>query len=68
MDGTRPSRFFCKQAGLQKIRKKLKLYQGVLSVSFSNFTFDFHDFLLKMLKIIQFISEQARGRKSSGEQ
>ena len=37
-------------------------------LSFLNFTFDFHGFHLKKLKIIQLIFELARGRKFSGEQ
>ena len=37
-------------------------------LSFLNFTFDFHGFHLKKLKIIQLLSEIARGRKFSGDQ
>ena len=36
--------------------------------SFSNFTFGFHGFHLKKLKLIQLIFELAPGRKFSGEQ
>ena len=36
--------------------------------SFSNFTFGFHGFHLKKLKVIQLIFELAPGRKFSGEQ
>ena len=35
---------------------------------FSNFTFGFHGFHLKKLKLIQLIFELAPGRKFSGEQ
>ena len=35
---------------------------------FSNFTFGFHGFHLKTLKLIQLIFELAPGRKFSGEQ
>ena len=41
--------------------------KGVLIFSFSNFTFGFHGFYLKKLKIIQLIFELARKRKFSGE-
>ena len=42
--------------------------RGVCLFSFSNFTFGFHGFHLKKLKLIQLIFELAPGRKSSGEQ
>ena len=41
---------------------------GLCLFSFSNFTFGFHGFHLKKLKLIQLIFELAPGRKFSGEQ
>ena len=41
---------------------------GFCLFSFSNFTFGFHGFHLKKLKLIQLIFELASGRKFSGEQ
>ena len=42
--------------------------RGFCLFSFSNFTFGFHGFNLKKLKLIQLIFELATGRKFSGEQ
>ena len=42
--------------------------RGFCLFSFSNFTFGFHGFHLKKLKLIQLIFELAPGRKFSGEQ
>ena len=42
--------------------------RGFSLFSFSNFTFGFHGFHLKKLKLIQLIFELAPGRKFSGEQ
>ena len=42
--------------------------RGFCLLSFSNFTFGFHGFHLKKLKLIQFIFELAPGIKFSGEQ
>ena len=42
--------------------------RGFCLFSFSNFTFGFHGFHLKKLKLIHLIFEQAPGRKFSGEQ
>ena len=42
--------------------------KGFCLFSFSNFTFGFHGFHLKELKLIQLIFELARGRNFSGEQ
>ena len=49
--------------------KQLKSFlMGFCLFNFSYFTFGFHGFHLKKLKIIQLIFELARGRKFSGEQ
>ena len=42
--------------------------QGICLFCFSNFTFGFHGFHLKKLKLIQLIFELAPGRKFSDEQ
>ena len=42
--------------------------RGFCLFSFSNFTFGFHGFHLKRLKLIELIFELAPGRKFSGEQ
>ena len=42
--------------------------RGFCLFSFSNFTFAFHGFHLKKLKLIQLSLELAPGRKFSGEQ
>ena len=42
--------------------------RGFCLFSFSNFTFGFHGFHLKKLKLIQLIFERVPGRKFSGEQ
>ena len=42
--------------------------RGFCLFSFSNFTFGFHTFHLKKLKLIQLIFELVPGRKFSGEQ
>ena len=42
--------------------------RGFCLFSFSNFTFGFHGFHLKKLKLIQLIFELAPGRKFSDEQ
>ena len=44
------------------------ILRGFCPFSFSNFTFGFHGFHLKKLKLIQLIFELAPGRKFSGEQ
>ena len=44
------------------------LLRGFCLFSFSNFTFGFHGFYLKKLKLIQLIFELVPGRKFSGEQ
>ena len=41
--------------------------RGFCLLSFSNFTFGFHGFHLKKLKLIQLLFELAPGRKFSGE-
>ena len=46
---------------------EIELY-GVLCAFFFNFTFGFHGFHLKKLKLIQLIFELVPGRKFSGEQ
>ena len=42
--------------------------RGFCLVFFSNFTFGFHGFHLKKLKLIQLVFELAPGRKFIGEQ
>ena len=57
MDSTSPWKVFCKQAGLYKILKQLKLYQGgiVLSVLFFKFYIWLsRGFHLKKFKIIHY--------------
>ena len=44
------------------------ILRGFCLFSFSNFTFGFHSFHLKKLKLIQLIFELAPGRKFSGGQ
>ena len=44
------------------------VFRGFCLFSFSNFTFGFHCFDVKKLKLIQLIFELAPGRKFSGEQ
>ena len=52
----------------KRVCRKQNCIKVVLSVFFSNFTFGFHGFHLKKLKLIQLILELAPGRKFSGEQ
>ena len=50
------------------VNKRVSRFLGFCLFSFLNFTFGFHGFHLKKLKVIQMIFELAPGRKFSGEQ
>ena len=52
----------CRKQAIEIVLRRFCLF------SFSNFTFGFHGFHLKKLKLIQLIFELAPGRKFSGEQ
>ena len=52
----------CRKQTIEIVLRGFRLF------SFSNFTFGFHGFHLKDLKLIQLIFELAPGRKFSGEQ
>ena len=52
----------CRKQTIEIVLREFRLF------SFSNFTFGFHGFHLKKLKLIQLIFELAPGRKFSGEQ
>ena len=52
----------------KRVRRKQTIEIVLRGFSFSNFTFGFHGFHLKKLKLIQLIFELVPGRKFSGEQ
>jgi len=55
MDSTRPLKVFGKQASLlKKLTIEIVLSEFRLFSFFKNFSFDFHGFHLKKLKIIQY--------------
>ena len=56
------NKWVCRKQTIEIVLKGLCLF------SFPNFTFGFHRFHLKKLKLIQLILELAPGRKFSGEQ